>query len=241
MFYLGTHEVSWLGRLEFPLFVSARRLRKQKSWSRCVGRWSLDSGGFSEIDLFGTWITTPMQYAIEVRRWRDEIGSLDWAAIQDWMCEPHMIEKTGKTVRDHQMLTIESYLTLKSMAPDLPWMPVLQGWHPDDYLSHVDMYRRAGFDDMRFGLGSVCRRQATGGVQELITRLHDDGFKIHAFGFKTKGLIACGEMLESSDSLAWSMNAKHNPPIPGHTHKTCANCIVWAKRWRENLLSQVAA
>lgn len=240
MFYLGTHEVSWLRRLEFPLFISARRLRRQQSWPRAIGRWSLDSGGFSEISLHGEWITTPMQYAIEVRRWQAEIGRLDWAAIQDWMCEPQMLSKTGRTVFQHQKLTIQNYADLKSMAPDLPWKPVLQGWQRGDYLKHLEMYRRAGFDDTSFGLGSVCRRQETGGIHGLIAELKSAGIAIHAFGFKTRGLKACGHLLESSDSMAWSVNARYHPPIPGHTHKTCSNCIVWATRWRERMLMEVA-
>ncbi len=37
-FWLGTHEVSWLGRTDVPLFISRRRLARQKTWARagCV-------------------------------------------------------------------------------------------------------------------------------------------------------------------------------------------------------------
>ena len=36
LFYLGTHEVSWLRRYSVPLFVSARRLRRIKNPPRAV-------------------------------------------------------------------------------------------------------------------------------------------------------------------------------------------------------------
>ena len=83
-FYLGTHEPSWLARPEFaavPLFVSARRLRRLKRLPRAgPAGWALDSGGFSEISLYGRWQTSPEQYAREVRRWHDEVGGLAFAA-----------------------------------------------------------------------------------------------------------------------------------------------------------------
>jgi len=155
------------------------------------------------------------------------------------MCETHMLEKTGKTVQEHQELTVKSYQTLSELAPDIPWRPVLQGWGPDDYHKHLAMYRMVGFTDTYFGLGSVCRRQSTDGIDKPITDLSSEGISLHAFGFKTRGLKVSYKELKSSDSLAWSYNARRHPPIEGHTHKSCANCIVWALRWRDKLLSKL--
>src|SRR5688572_22878073 len=115
IFYLGTHQPHWLARTAAPLFVSARRLRDRKSLPRALGPWALDSGGFSELKLFGTWTVTARQYAAEVRRWRDEIGNLEWAAPQDWMCEPFMLAKTGYTVYQHQQFTVNNFLTLNAL------------------------------------------------------------------------------------------------------------------------------
>jgi hypothetical protein len=53
-----------------------------------------------------------------VRRYRDEIGCLDWAAPQDWMCEPFILAKTGLSVREYRR-TVASYLRLTELAPDL--------------------------------------------------------------------------------------------------------------------------
>lgn len=69
-----------------------------------------------------------------------------WAAIQDWMCEPWILEKTGLTLDEHQRRTIESLRVLRELAPEIPWAPVVQGWAVADYLWHVEMYRDAGFD-----------------------------------------------------------------------------------------------
>lgn len=57
------------------------------------------------------------------RRYGDEIGQLDWAAPQDWMCEPFIAAKTSLSVRRHLSRTVAGYLGLKELAPDLPIVP----------------------------------------------------------------------------------------------------------------------
>lgn len=91
VFYLGTHQPHWLERYAVPMFVSRRTLAQRKSLPRALTRWALDSGGFTELQLFGRWTLTPEKYAAEVRCFRDGIGRLDWAAPQDWMCEGPVI------------------------------------------------------------------------------------------------------------------------------------------------------
>lgn len=243
-FYLGTHEPSWLKRTAHPLFISRRRLARIKhprALAPTLGRWALDSGGFSELTLFGRWETSPKQYAAEVRRWRDEVGNLDWAAIQDWMCEPIVREKTGLSVREHQARTVESLATLTALAPDLPWAPVLQGWHPDDYIAHAEMYRNAGFDlaaYARVGVGTLCRRQATAEATDILMALRPLGLKLHGFGLKLGFLkLRIAHGLASSDSLAWSFHARKRPPLPGCRHASCANCFDYALRWSDAVKS----
>lgn len=241
-FYLGTHETSWLAKTDVPLFISRRRLSLRKACPQAVGRWALDSGGFTELSMFGEWRTSPAQYVAEVRRWRDEVGNLDWAAAQDWMCEPFILEKTGKTVAEHQRLTVENYLTLRDLAPEIPWAPVLQGWACPEYRRHQEQYEAAGVDLASLpvvGLGSVCRRQHMLPVSILIGGLHRDGLKVHGFGFKTKGLQLAGRHLTSADSLAWSYDARRSAPLPGHTHKNCANCLEYALEWRQQMLASL--
>lgn len=144
LFYLGTHETHWLGRTDVPLFISARRLRGRKNHHRALGQWALDSGGFSELSIHGKWITPPEQYADEVYGYQEKIGNLQWAAQQDWMCEPVMVEKTGLSVEEHQSRTIENYLALRRIAPEIPWIPVLQGFRHDDYIRHVGEWEKVG-------------------------------------------------------------------------------------------------
>src|SRR6266545_2636303 len=133
-FYLGTHKPHWLGLVDFPLMVSHRTLAQRRTLPRARAPWALDSGGFTEIATYGHWTIPPQAYVEAVARYAAEIGQLDWAAPQDWMCEPIMVERSGLSVAEHQHRTIVNYLELRTLAPGLPFVPVLQGWRLDDYL-----------------------------------------------------------------------------------------------------------
>lgn len=242
-FYLGAHHPDWLEHAGVPLFVSRRSLAARKTFPRAAVPWALDSGGFSELSLHGAWQLSPAAYVAEVRRYRDEIGRLAWAAPQDWMCEPQMLARTGLTVEEHQRRTVANFLELSALAPELPWVPVLQGWTDGDYFNHVEAYAQAGIDlaaRALVGVGTVCRRQNTMRIGALLACLHAEGLRLHGFGFKIQGLKLSAQHLVSADSMAWSFNARRNPPLPGHVHKSCANCIEYALDWRNEALSTVA-
>lgn len=244
LFYLGTNQPQWLRQINVPLFVSHIALRRYKTLPRSVGRWALDSGGFTQLSTHGRWEVTPREYVDAARRYRDEIGNLDWASQQDWMCEPFITAKTGLTIREHQQRTIDNLLELRAIEPDIPWIPVIQGWKLPDYLDHVEQWDKAGVDlrnEPVVGLGSVCRRQAMGEAVEIVSSLADLDLRIHGFGFKMSGLRAIGNLMHSADSMAWSYNARRNPPLPGHEHrhKACTTCIEWAMQWRERALNAI--
>lgn len=238
-FYLGTHQPGWLATAGVPLFVSRRRLATRRRLPRAAAPWALDSGGFTELSMLGAWSVTVATYAAEVRRFADEIGQMVFAAPQDWMCEPHVTAKTGLSVDEHQRRTVDNYLELVALAPDLPWIPVVQGWAIWSYWRHVEMYAEAGVDLAALplvGVGTVCRRQATVQAAGIITSLAAlYGLRLHGFGFKQQGLRMCSAGLVSADSMAWSFAARHERPLPGHTHKNCANCVEYALLWRDGL------
>ncbi|HZO63796.1 MAG TPA: hypothetical protein VFB74_02230 [Kribbellaceae bacterium] len=248
VFYLGTHQPGWLNTAPVPLFISDRRLRGYRHLPRARTMWALDSGGFTELSAHGNWQhgPTPAQYAARIRRYRDQIGHLAWAAPQDWMCEPWITAKTGLTVTEHQRRTVANYLQLRHLAPDLPIVPVVQGYTVDDYLRCVDRYTAAGIDlstAALVGVGSICRRQATTDAGAILTALHQHGIaRLHGFGIKTLGLRRYPHLLASADSMAWSAVARRQPPLPGCTgHINCANCPRYAYQWRTQLLHQLAS
>jgi len=242
-FYLGTHEQRWLwdDRLRgVPLFVSHRRLQRRKStYPRAVTSWALDSGGFTELSTYGRWATGVQEYVEAARRYRDELGGMDWAAPQDWMCEPWITAKTGLAVEEHQRRTVESLLTLRSAAPDVPWIPVLQGWDAGDYDRCVGFYRDAGVDlwaEPVVGVGSVCRRQATSEIVGIVGQLASSGLGLHGFGVKADGLRSYSWALASADSMAWSFAGRRRPD-PTHPHVRCNNCLDYALDWRDRVLA----
>ena len=243
-FWLGAHDPHWLGRTNIPLFVSHRRLlRMKRRLPRACGAWALDSGGFSELRLFGEWRTTPRDYVAAVRRYQQEIGQMAWAAPQDWMCEPFMLARTGKTLAEHQRLTVENLVTLRDLAPELPIIPVLQGWAASDYLNHVEQYDAAGINlgnEPIVGIGSVCRRQRAADGIEIIHRLWSCNLRLHGFGFKLSGLRQAADWLLSADSMAWSFNARRQGRrLPDCTHRQCASCLRFALHWREGVLRAI--
>lgn len=85
IFYLGTHIDGWLNHVGVPLFVSHRRLARRKALPKARMGWALDSGGFSELSLYGGWRTTPEDYVAAVKHYDRQIGNLEWASPMDWM------------------------------------------------------------------------------------------------------------------------------------------------------------
>ncbi|MBQ1163806.1 hypothetical protein KBZ21_38050, partial [Streptomyces sp. A73] len=47
-------------------------------------------------------------------------------------------------VRFHPQRTVDNLIELRTLAPDIPWMPVLQGWTLQHYLDCLAMYTDAG-------------------------------------------------------------------------------------------------
>jgi hypothetical protein len=244
-FLLGTHQPGWLGDSPLPLFISDRRLRQVKQLRPAVCDWALDSGGFTELSTHGSWDKgpTPEEYVDRIRRYQRTIGRLLWAAPQDWMCEPWIVAKTGLTVLEHQWRTIDNLVGLRLLGPDLPIIPVLQGQIVDDYLRHIDFYRAIGVDlteEPLVGVGSVCRRQGTDEIGEVFAAIRDAGVeRLHGFGVKALGLRRYGQLLTSADSMAWSMQARREPALPGCSgHRNCANCRRYAYSWARQMTAE---
>ena len=253
-YYLGTHQPGWLW-LEhvpaMPLCVSRRRLAKIKRPGRARAPWILDSGGYTELSMYGRWTIEPRRYVAEVARWSAEIGMLAWAAPMDHMCEPwvihgggpHKCPGTGLTVEKHQHLTTENYLELCGLWPlegdgPCPFIPVLQGWRAGQYIWHREAYEAAGVDLASLptvGVGSVCRRDDVLQIANVIAMVA--GLPLHGFGIKSSALKLVAKDLISADSLSWSDDARHNPPLPGHQtrHQHCNNCPDWAAMWLHEL------
>lgn len=255
-FYLTMHMPHILATSPVPLCVSHRRLAGRRTLPKARVGWMLDSGGFSELSLFGGWQTSPQDYVAAVRRYDREIGKLEWAAPQDWMCEPDMLALTGLTVLEHQRRTVENFKLLQRLwyaetDDESPFMPPLQGDVEGEHVRCAEMYLDAGIDVRDYeivGLGSVCRRSRTDEIGAIVAEVRaaiDPKLPLHGFGVKTLGLRKYGDQLTTADSMAWSEDArkaalKGRGKLCGTEHprdaKACTNCVPYAMQWRERVL-----
>jgi hypothetical protein len=92
-------------------------------------------------------------------------------------------------------------------------MPVLQGYDPQDYVNHINMYGKRLAYGSYVGVGSVCKRnsdpQSIVAVIKTIKQCRPD-LRLHGFGVKTTSLALSEirDKLESADSMAWSFSAR---------------------------------
>lgn len=228
-FYCGTHQLHHACHLNLS-FISVNRLRRRRAGklSRrkapfAVGRWIMDSGAFSELsreqDKAEDGTLLPNDYRFEVSEYANLIdqwagnGELVAAVVQDYMCEPFILAKTGLTVFEHQQKTVARYDELLRYEPKVYILPVLQGYEPADYVRHLQMYGSRLAPGAWVGVGSVCKRNAK---PESVLRVlqaikhHRPDLRLHGFGLKITALAdpRIRSLLWSADSMAWSFNAR---------------------------------
>lgn len=209
-FFVGLHQPADAARIG-PGFISVNRLRSRKGPFE-VGDWIMDSGAFSTIATHKGYPLPVSEYAEQIRRWKGN-GNLLAAVAQDWMCEPHMIAKTGLDIVTHQLLTIARYVELLKHDTGVYIMPVLQGYAPEDYVRHLGMYGdKIGYGAW-VGVGSVCKRNSDPRVIERVLWAIKEArpdLKLHGFGLKSTALSSAlvVSLLHTADSMAWSFAAR---------------------------------
>lgn len=180
-----------------------------------VREWIMDSGAFTEISTHGHYRASVAEYARHINRWAFAGSGLVAAVAQDWMCEPHIIRKTGLSVAEHQRLTIERYDALLPLVPGVYVIPVLQGYAVDDYLRHLAMYGGRLAHGAYVGVGSVCKRNTNiRSIEAILSAIKEarPDLRLHGFGLKLTALSSAvvRGLLESADSMAWSYHARKN-------------------------------
>lgn len=238
-FYLGTHMPDWPQAVNIPWFISVSRVINRVKPVMGLD-WIMDSGGFTQIGSYGEYTISEQDYINSIDR-----HSPNFAFCQDWMCEPHVLQKTGLTVFRHQELTLKSYILLSKYRP-IVIRPVLQGWTAKQFSQHVRMYRDAGVDmSQLFGVGTVCSRNNDDmAIYRILKAIHDTcpGIRLHGFGLKTTSLHNGNvvSMLESADSMAWSSRGRRTKICTwGCPRKHCGNCLEFALLWRKRVLSGI--
>lgn len=195
----------------------------------------MDSGAFTEVTTHGGYRHSVAEYAAEIRRWASN-GNLLAAVAQDYMCEPFVVAKTGLSVPEHQRLTVQRYdELLREDTAGIYILPVLQGYAPEDYVDHLQMYGDRLARGAWVGVGSVCKRngdpQAVAAVLVAIKRARPD-LMLHGFGLKTTALAhpLVRSLLHTADSMAWSF----------HARRQGRNANDWreAVRWADSITSR---
>jgi hypothetical protein len=216
-FFIGLHQPS--DAKNFPAsMVSVNRLKGRKSAFQ-VGDWMMDSGAFTAIFKHGGYPEGVEVYAEHIRRWVTN-GNLLCAVAQDYMCEPFMVEKTGLSVSEHQRLTIERYDALLACdTAGVYIMPVLQGYAPSDYVTHLEAYGDRLAQGAWVGVGSVCKRNGDARAIDAVLcaiKAKRPDLRLHGFGLKTTALRSglVRQCLNTADSMAWSFAARKSGRNP---------------------------
>lgn len=208
LFFIGVHHPSHASAFA-RCTVSVNVLERRRG-DFFPQQWLLDSGAFSRLTT-GKGHLPLTTYAVMIRRWA-LCGTLLAAVAQDWMCEPVVLQQTGLTVAEHQHRTLDNYRELRERV-EVPVMPVLQGYAPDDYRRHLEAYGGLLAPGQWVGVGSVCRRNtALGPLEAVMEAIHQErpDLRLHGFGLKRTALAedAIAARLYSCDSLAWSYAAR---------------------------------
>lgn len=175
------------------------------TWDGCDDLF-VDSGGFQLMLDEGE--HPPLsEYLQNVRKWDG-----DRFACQDYPCEPKILSRYGRSVREHQSQTTEAAAQAKAAYEDglvdAEPVTVIQGWEKEEYLRHVDELREQGCLTPLIGIGSVCRRNAEEEIRDIIMSIRSalgPKHTLHAFGVKYTILRdpKVRRALESVDTTAW--------------------------------------
>ena len=218
IFFTGVQVLKDAGKVEYAFISINRFIGANKRKSDFPARvWIMDSGAFSQIFKKGEHALTPAEYAAQIKRW-SRCGILARAVAQDYMCEDFILKKLGRTVKEHQDMTVNNYIKLVSELQKIGCktevMPVLQGYESEEYVEHLRSYGDLVEPHAWVGVGSVCKRNSNpdsvGVVLDAIKKERPD-LRLHGFGVKKTCLqdAYVSDRLFSSDSMAWSFDARY--------------------------------
>ena len=172
----------------------------------------IDSAGFTAMTVHGGVYPWSRDQYLDLVEQADPV----WYASRDYCVEPSIATNDAERARRIAQ-TVDEYAALcaAATARGLPEpMPVLQGWHPHEYIAcWTAMGRPRGL----VGIGSVCRRHLRGdaGLLSVLDELAAHGVdRVHLFGVKGSAVgivradLFLGRMVESVDSHAWDYGAR---------------------------------
>lgn len=195
-----------------------RRFRIRRPPAEHIASLCVDGGGFTAARRWGTYPWSPEQYADFIRAVARDVP-LDFCAVLDYACERGVDRSVLATNRERIEVGLENERACREAAPDLPWLPVLQGDSLEERAYDLALRRREDLVPAEYaGVGSVCGRGAKG-AREAITWLRGQlpRVQFHGFGLHVHALRdpVVYDALRSWDSYSWTWPAapkKERPP-----------------------------
>ncbi len=217
-----------------------------------VASWCLDSGGFTAAQRWGRYPWTPRQYAEFARKMARDLP-LDFVAIMDYACEPNVDRSILATNRERIEATIRNEQLCREAAPDLPWLPVLQGDSLEERAYDLELRDKLGMLPKDYaGIGSVCGRGIMA-ARDVIKFYADmlPGVKLHAFGLHVQALDddAVFGATRSWDSYSWNwgkgQRGLNRPPEYLFNTETDRNWSAFTQRlarlyWQNTILPRLS-
>lgn len=208
----------------------------------------IDSGGYSFVHGIGTYPTTATAYLDYIAEHDPEV----WA-LRDIPCDSSTRDELGESVAGVQAWTTHLHGHLldqwrSDYSADAQPMAVAQGWHPEQYVTHLDDLADAGCLTDYVGIGSLVEQspdQAAAVIErvdEALSSRHD----LHAFGLKTDVLRRPGvaQALTSADSAAYEKTTRmeeHDRSTDGRSWRDLLFHYLRYRRGIEDILHDVAA
>lgn len=206
-----------------------QRFKVLRAPANHVSSICIDCGGFTAAKRWGKYPWTFQQYIDWIYEESRDV-KLDFCAIMDYACEPGVNRSTYQTNIDRINQTIKNEASLIDLAPDLPWLPVLQGNTLKERAYDLNRRRELGqLPDSYAGIGSVCGRGAVGAIEAVrFYRRQLPGVEYHGFGMHIQALDRDDVYfsIKSWDSYSWNwgrgVKDKDRPPEyyrqPGETY-----------------------
>lgn len=199
-------------KIDYPyVLISAATLWNGKRFKNLnhhphVQELFLDSGGFSFFYKSGDYEFKLYQYvnlAYELEP--------DYVAVMDYPCEPEVSRKKYKTNIERIHQTLDNALKLVDLAPELPWVMVVQGYTPAEYLWCLDLIKERELVTKTMAIGSLCVRKKIGEAWKVIKLVKAElpgWVRLHGFGVDLRFLRNRNifHALYSTDTAAWKMN-----------------------------------
>lgn len=209
--YLTLDHVAYIKHVENMCWSFKQLRRRKKELPKPKGKFLMDSAGFTELSDHGKYSFDIEEYLSCIRRFNP-----DYFVNMDWMCEPTIIQKTGKNVWYHINATIENYYQVIQQATEdeiKKCIPVIQGWTIQDYLYCIKQYEKNGLIAPYMGVGSICRRGSTREIAKILSIIKGElpDIKLHGFGVKKSVIdLLPNGILYSIDTAAFMFAQKHN-------------------------------